>query len=210
MYYFLSQHIFCLYRSAPNRKKTAHGFARCGTVSGSHWVSGSPAERLPERLLPYCRWFQYSLRCAHQYLHFQVNRPFWFFQPLSPPPLTDLVTSLTGIFTKKTMTSSCLSPPVLLSSPITSLSWFSSTSSSLHPMQCLSRPGTAQPWTITPSDPIFRPDLHRTFCWAEPPGSARPCHAAQGFQPPLFALVLCRRSSSSRGQAREEESRGSG
>ena len=91
-------------------------------------------------------------------LHFQVNRPFWFLQTLSPLPLTDLVTSLTGIFTKKLMTSSCPSPPVLLSIPIISLSWFSSKSSSLHPTQCLSRPGTAQPWTITPSDPIFRPD----------------------------------------------------
>ena len=54
--------------------------------------------------------------------------------------------------------------------------------------------------------------LHHTFCCAaasptaEPPGSARPCHSAQGFQPPHFALVLCRRSSASRSQAREEAS----
>ena len=37
--------------------------------------------------------------------------------------------------------------------------------------------------------------------------SARPCHSAQGFQPPPFTLVLCRRPSASRGQAREEASR---
>ena len=47
--------------------------------------------------------------------------------------------------------------------------------------------------------------LHRLL--QNSPGSARPCHSAQGFQPPPFALVLCCWSSASRGQAREKASR---
>ena len=47
--------------------------------------------------------------------------------------------------------------------------------------------------------------LHRLL--QNSPGSVRPCHSAQGFQPPPFALVLCCWSSASRGQAREEASR---
>ena len=76
----------------------------------------------------------------------------------SPLPLTDLVTFLTGSSTGRTMTPSCLPPPVLLSNLITALAWLSSTSSSLHPMQSILRPGTSLPSTSAPSDPIFRLD----------------------------------------------------
>ena len=145
--------------SSSKPEKTTQGLVLYGTVSGSPWV-----QQHPERLLPYCRWFWFSL---------------WVFMtcPLTPTPqglstllipstsvsqsplqLTDLVTFLTGSPTGRTMTPSCLPPPVLLSSPITTLSWLSSTSSSLHPMQCILRPGTSLPLTSTPSDPIFRPD----------------------------------------------------